>query len=375
MASFPSSIASLTNPTANQKMNSPSHSTIETNQNNEVVALETKVGVDGSAVTTSLDYLLKNTGSSNPGHKHSFSSLSDFSVSVVANNQILKYSSVAGAWTNQSPNAVFGGTGADGALSISSGTTTLDLGNAKVFIKNYTSISITGTGKLAFSNPNTNGTIIVLKSQGNITITSGATCIDASSMGGAPGAATTGTNQARTNGSNGRTTLNEQSATNSGATTGTGFNSLFDFQSSIEGKVIPLFCGAGGGGGGTGGSGGNGGVGGRGGGTLYMECGGAWNFTVASGISVAGAAASNGTGTDGGGGGGGAAGSFVALYTSLTANSGTVVTTAGAAGTGTGSGIGAGGGANYQSGSSSGGVGGGAGAAGLSYVAANTDFA
>ena len=32
--------------------------------------LETKVGVDSSAVATTLDYLLKNAASSNPGHKH-----------------------------------------------------------------------------------------------------------------------------------------------------------------------------------------------------------------------------------------------------------------------------------------------------------------
>jgi hypothetical protein len=32
--------------------------------------LEAKVGINGSGVTTSLDYLLKSTSSSNPGHKH-----------------------------------------------------------------------------------------------------------------------------------------------------------------------------------------------------------------------------------------------------------------------------------------------------------------
>lgn len=46
----------------------------------EVVAdhlnnLETKVGIDGSLVTTSLDYLLKNLASIDPGHNHSDSSL------------------------------------------------------------------------------------------------------------------------------------------------------------------------------------------------------------------------------------------------------------------------------------------------------------
>ena len=69
--------------------------------------------------------------------------------------------------------ASFGGDGSDGALAISSGTTTLDCANKKVFIKNYSSISITGTtGKLAFSNPHTSGTIIILRSQGNVTLTS-----------------------------------------------------------------------------------------------------------------------------------------------------------------------------------------------------------
>lgn len=38
-------------------------------------ALEAKIGVDGSAVTTSLDYLLKNTGSIDPGHHHTNASI------------------------------------------------------------------------------------------------------------------------------------------------------------------------------------------------------------------------------------------------------------------------------------------------------------
>ena len=45
--------------------------------------LEAKLGVDSSAVATSIDYLLKNTSSSNPGHKHTKShGLTD--VTVVA---------------------------------------------------------------------------------------------------------------------------------------------------------------------------------------------------------------------------------------------------------------------------------------------------
>ncbi len=66
----------------------------------------------------------------------------------------------------------YGGNGTDGALSISSGTTNIDLGGADYFVKNYSSISITGTGKLTFSNPATKGTIIIIKCSGNATITS-----------------------------------------------------------------------------------------------------------------------------------------------------------------------------------------------------------
>ena len=39
-------------------------------------ALEDKIGIDNSAITTSLDYILKNVNSLNPGHTHSTSSVS-----------------------------------------------------------------------------------------------------------------------------------------------------------------------------------------------------------------------------------------------------------------------------------------------------------
>lgn len=44
--------------------------------NDAIRALETKLGIDSSAVTSSIDYLLKNASSNNPGHTHSASSLS-----------------------------------------------------------------------------------------------------------------------------------------------------------------------------------------------------------------------------------------------------------------------------------------------------------
>lgn len=62
--SFPSSLDTLTNPASTDKTNSPSHSTQHTNANDALEALEAKIGVNGSAVTTSHDYKLSGvTGS------------------------------------------------------------------------------------------------------------------------------------------------------------------------------------------------------------------------------------------------------------------------------------------------------------------------
>lgn len=74
--SFPTSLDSLTNPTGANNLNNPDHATQHSNVNDAVEALEAKVGVDSSAVATSLDYLVKNTASSDPGHKHTYSSIS-----------------------------------------------------------------------------------------------------------------------------------------------------------------------------------------------------------------------------------------------------------------------------------------------------------
>ena len=67
---FPTSIDSLTNPSSTDTLDSPSHSDQHSDLNDAVEVLEAKVGVDSSAVATSVDYKLTNTSSSNPGHKH-----------------------------------------------------------------------------------------------------------------------------------------------------------------------------------------------------------------------------------------------------------------------------------------------------------------
>ena len=296
--------------------------------------------------------------------------------------------------------ATFGGTGADGALAISSGTTTIDLGGAAIFTKNYTSISITGTAVLAFINPNTNGTIVILKSQGNVTLTSSATpMIDASGLGGATIAAATAGN-AGTNGNqpnsncwNATDMAGGGGAQGGGAAGAAGLGKPRLITSTLTKYGMPLIVGASGGGGSASASGGTGtaigGTGGAGGGGLIIECGGALNFTTTSGISVAGkngGAGGNGTGNTGntGGGGGGGGGFCVILYNTLTASTGTITISGGSGGaqgtgqTGTNCAGGGGGASQINNGTigqtGAGGGQGGAGGTGWSLVAANTEF-
>lgn len=281
-----------------------------------------------------------------------------------------------------SSSAVFGGDGSDGALSITSGTTTIDLGGAALVVKNYTSIAITGTGALAFTNPSTNGTIIILKSQGNVTITSSATrAIDLRSIGGA-GSTGSGGNGAIDGGaaSDGLgyncpapkaasriklvssaavavADLSAGGAVQGMAQSGTGAH--LSTNTALGGAV---FCGAGG----AAASGNNscGEAGGRGGGGLKIECKGALN--ISGTIDASGANGSNSSGSNTGGGvntmngrgggsnsdstwnsfsstaanaisagSGGGAGCIIILYGTLTANTGTYTTTGGSPGTAT----------------------------------------
>ena len=269
---------------------------------------------------------------------------------------------------------IFGGDGTDGDLIITSGTTTLDLGSAQFFIKNYKSIEISGTGKLAFSNPHANGTLIILKSQGAVILTSSTNpCIDCSGLGAV----------AVTNGTYILDDSNHYGVTATGVAGGAGGAILAtkNFYSksiyNLSSRSIHLACGSGGGNGmqsagnsggggggggayggfggtggnintnggagnaGTGASAGGGGAaggdsgagvpgtGGRGGGTLLIECAGDLNFTGT--ISVAGLVGGSSTLLSGAG-GGGAGGMILILYNSATSTAGTLNTIGGAGG-------------------------------------------
>jgi len=252
----------------------------------------------------------------------------------------------------------FGGDGSDGALDITSGTTTIDLFGADIVIKNYTSINIASGATLAFSNPATNGTIVIFKSQGDVTI---AGTIDDSGIGAS--ANQNGLSLIGAGPTTGYTSgVWSNSSGYSGNTVSIGGRGTGILYPTYHSKGLPIFCGAGG-------QTGYGGSGGRGGGGLYIECAGAWNFTGT--ISVAGKNGTTGGGLPagtyynmaagaGGGGakngnagqgapqgitggvtlgsGGGGGGSLLVVYKTLTANTGTVNVSGGLGSTGTYSG-------------------------------------
>ena len=60
--SFPTSLDSLTNPVAGDTLSSPSHAGQHADANDAIEALQAKVGVNSSAVNTSIDYWINNTG-------------------------------------------------------------------------------------------------------------------------------------------------------------------------------------------------------------------------------------------------------------------------------------------------------------------------
>lgn len=250
--------------------------------------------------------------------------------------------------------------GSDGDLTVSSGTTTIDLGGAQVVVKNYKDISITGSGQVAFSNPHANGTTIIFLCRKFTCTSSASPAINASGMGAAGGVGgstssnnTTASGTAGTRGiglsgfqTNPGATGSLSGSASAGGALPTALTAYSEYIKSIfSGLLNFMVPGAGGGGGSvrTFNNGGNlvtAGNGGRGGGALAIICSGEWNFT--SSISVAGANGTNSSGSGPehmrGGGAGGGAGFFLGLYRRLVANAGSVTITGGTSGTGTESG-------------------------------------
>lgn len=116
---FPNTLDTLTNPSASSDTVTVSHAGQHSDTNDAIEALEAKVGVNGSSVTTSLDYLVKNTSSIDPGHKHTVANLSDTTISSPTNGQALTYDSATSKWVNTAVSAADASTTVKGSTKLS----------------------------------------------------------------------------------------------------------------------------------------------------------------------------------------------------------------------------------------------------------------
>ncbi len=278
-----------------------------------------------------------------------------------ANNKLVIY-----------PPLRFGGDGSDGDLIITSGTTTIDLGGAKIFVKNYRNLEISGTGQLTFTNPSNNGVIVWLRVKSDCKITSSVTAINLDGLGSLGGGSAQNSFSPVSllyplgySFSDGEVYLprwwvalrgyysGETPPTNNPPSS-EAFFLMSTFRSYYGLMPNLLICAGMGGGGGYSGYNPptNAGPGGRGGGALILEIGGKLTFT--STISANGLNGGNGApGTTTGGGGGGSGGGVFIIYNDLVANTGTINVNGGNGGNGgggTGTGLfGGGSGGHYIS--------------------------
>lgn len=101
---FPTSLQDLdaTRGSASDTTAAVDHTVHHTLEDDTIEALQAKVGVDNSAVTSSLDYKLTNTSSINPGHLHTLDNLSDVSTSGAVNGDFLSFNGSTWAPTTTS---------------------------------------------------------------------------------------------------------------------------------------------------------------------------------------------------------------------------------------------------------------------------------
>lgn len=277
-------------------------------------------------------------------------------------NKILLLDSSGKIDTSALPGLKFGGDGSDGVLNVTSGTTSIDAGGQNIVLKQYSSINISAGATVNISNPASDGTILLLRSSGDVTIAGTLDLSMAGGAGGTGGAAATSDNTNGATGTDGtkgfsmwvtqvNNGLGGTGSSNAGAAPSApsaNDDNVFTIISSYKvfRKDTIVACGSGGGGGGgarkgsSAATGSAGGDGGRGGGGLILECYGALDFSgtisVSGSAGSAGGAATGGslTVTSGGGGGGGSAGMALVLYNTLTANTGTLSASGGAGGAG-----------------------------------------
>lgn len=288
------------------------------------------------------------------------------------------------------------GDGTDGALNVTSGTTTLDFNNLPTLTKNYTSVNISAGATLAFSNVPAQGGIFFMLCQGDVTIAGTVNLSSCGSDGGAvatvsrtsDGATASAGNDATepvnnlqqvragqngngyaaasggyantsggSGGANVIATSTASSATGTGGATAAASGVPVAITTAIRNVIstlgITVGPGAGGGSGGvavevnsysSGTFSATSGAGGKGGGGLVIGCGGTFTFTGTINLSggnaadpskVFGTIGANYAAVSAAGSGGGAAGTGMCYARTIGTVSGTVTVTGGAASNGT----------------------------------------
>lgn len=106
MITFPSSLDNLSNPASTDYLDTVDHANQHADANDAIEALEAKIGINSSAVATSLDYLVKNASSVNPGHAHTGASIQAGSITqsnLAAGAIDLGTIAASTAWTSYTP--------------------------------------------------------------------------------------------------------------------------------------------------------------------------------------------------------------------------------------------------------------------------------
>lgn len=134
---FPTSLDSLTNPTSSDSLNSPSHSAQHANVNDAVEALQAKVGIDSSAVTSSLEYRIAQLeAAGSPIVKvEAFTSSGSWTVPTGVTYAVAH---IRGGGGGMAIDATDAGDGGSSSVAFASGTVTAN-GGSKAAVAGYSS--------------------------------------------------------------------------------------------------------------------------------------------------------------------------------------------------------------------------------------------
>ena len=148
---FPGSLDALTNPTASDDTSTVDHAAQHANANDAIEALEAKVGVNSSAVTSSLDYKVSNAASVDPGHKHTTAGLS-----ITGTPDGTKFLKDDGSWSTP-PTTTVATTSVTGTVKVSTtpggDATAVETGDPRVPTQNEND-ALVGTSGTAVSSSN-----------------------------------------------------------------------------------------------------------------------------------------------------------------------------------------------------------------------------